>query len=190
MWQALVSSFGLVAISEMGDKTQLLAFSLAARFRAPGPILAGILVATIFNHALAATAGQWLAAQVDPRTLKMALAATFMAFGFWALKPDTLDEDEKERRGLGPFITTTILFFLAEMGDKTQLATVALAAQFQSAIVVTMGTTLGMMFSDGLAVLLGNRIAGHVQMRWVRFAAAAVFFLFGILALVSALRTS
>jgi putative Ca2+/H+ antiporter (TMEM165/GDT1 family) len=188
MLQAILSSFGLVALSEMGDKTQLLAFSLAARFRAPVQIMAGIFVATLLNHALASTAGAWAAAQVEPRMLQMALAATFLAFGFWTLKPDQLEEKRSDDDKYGPFVTTAFLFFLAEMGDKTQFATAALAAQFQSAAVVTLGTTLGMMLSDGLAVLLGDRLAAHVQMRWVRFAAASLFFAFGIVALIAALR--
>lgn len=179
MIQAILSSFFLVAVSEMGDKTQLLAFSLAARFKAPWTVMAGILAATIVNHGLASTFGAWIASQVSPNIMAMALAATFIGFGFWTLRPDTLDESDTKGR-FGVFMTTAVLFFLAEMGDKTQLATVALAAKYKSAVVVTIGTTFGMMFTDGLAVFLGERIAGKVQMKWIRYAAAALFFLFGI----------
>jgi putative Ca2+/H+ antiporter (TMEM165/GDT1 family) len=182
--QTIGSSFALVAVSEMGDKTQLLAFSLAARFKRPWPIMAGIFAATVLNHALASTVGQWIAAQVSPRGLAIALAVLFIGFGIWTLKPDTLNEDSKPAR-YGAFLTTAVLFFLAEMGDKTQLATVALAARFQSAALVTLGTTLGMMVTDGLAVFLGDRLASHVQMKWVRWVAAGLFFVFGIASALS-----
>jgi putative Ca2+/H+ antiporter (TMEM165/GDT1 family) len=186
--ETIGSSFLLVAASEMGDKTQLLAFSLAARYRRPWTVLGGILLATILNHLLAATAGSWIAAQVPPRILAGLLGAGFIAFGLWTLKPDTLDEARGPER-FGPFLTTTVLFFLAEMGDKTQLATVALAAQYRSVVAVTIGTTAGMLAADGLAVFLGERLAARVQMKWVRVAAAALFFAFGAVALVAALRT-
>lgn len=186
MFESLFSSFSLVAVSEMGDKTQLLAFSLAAKFRRPWPIMAGIFVATILNHALAASAGAWISAQITPKTMGIILGVLFIAFGIWTLKPDTLDEETKPHR-FGPFLTTTILFFLAEMGDKTQMATVALGARFSSATIVTIGTTLGMMVTDGLAVFLGDRIAHQVQMKWVRWFAASLFFIFGIWSLLSIL---
>lgn len=189
MLQAIVSSFALVAISEMGDKTQLLAFSLATRYRKPGPILAGIFVATVFNHALASTVGQWIAAQVSTHVLGWVLGLTFIAFGVWTLKPDTLDEGSGDHR-YGAFLTTAVLFFLAEMGDKTQLATVALAARFQSVIPVTIGTTAGMMVSDGLAVFLGEQLAERVQMKWVRWIAAALFFAFGTASIITSIAAS
>jgi putative Ca2+/H+ antiporter (TMEM165/GDT1 family) len=179
-WRAVASSFALVAASEMGDKTQLLAFSLAGRFRKPWTIMAGILVATVANHALASTVGVWIASRVSPRLMAGILAATFIAFGLWTLRPDTLDEKEGAGRG-GPFLTTVVLFFLAEMGDKTQLATVALAARYHSLLAVTCGTTLGMLVADGLAVAVGDRLATRVQSRWVRVAAASLFFVFGAL---------
>ena len=185
--EAIVSSFLLVAASEMGDKTQLLAFSLASRFRRPWTVMAGILVATVLNHALASSLGSFISANVPPRVMAGILAATFIGFGAWTLKPDTLDEEAGPGR-FGPFLTTAVLFFLAEMGDKTQLATVALAAQFRSVVMVTAGTTLGMLASDGLAVFLGDRLASKVQMRWVRWVAASLFFLFGAAALWTALR--
>ena len=184
---AITSSFALVALSEMGDKTQLLAFSLASRFKKPWPVMLGILVATVFNHGLASSLGAWVSSHVPARVMAGVLAAGFFAFGLWTLKPDDLEESKNAER-FGPFLTTVVLFFFAEMGDKTQLATVALAARFQSAVLVTIGTTLGMMVSDGLAVFLGDRLAGRVQSRWVRFAAAALFFVFGALSLWRALR--
>ncbi len=185
MIQSILSSFALVAVSEMGDKTQLLAFSLAARFKQPWAVMAGILTATLLNHALASTVGQWAAAQVSRGTMATVLAATFIAFGIWTLKPDSLDE-QKHQHKFGAFLTTTVLFFLAEMGDKTQLATVALAARFQSAALVTVGTTLGMLASDGLAVFLGEKLAEHAQNKWIRWSAAGLFFAFGIASAVTA----
>ena len=178
-WEAVFSSFTLVAASEMGDKTQLLAFSLASRFRRPWTIMVGILVATLANHALASSVGVWISARIPPRVMAGILAATFIGFGLWTLRPDTLDENEKPSR-FGPLLTTAVLFFLAEMGDKTQFATVALGARFHNAATVTLGTTLGMMASDGLAVFLGDRLATKVQGRWLRVVAACLFFLFGI----------
>jgi len=184
--EAIVSSFFLVAASEMGDKTQLLAFSLATRFRKPWAIMAGIFVATILNHALASSLGSWISSNVPQHVLAYILAATFIGFGLWTLKPDTLDEANGPER-FGAFATTVVLFFLAEMGDKTQLATVALAAQFNSVVMVTIGTTLGMLAADGLAVFLGERLAAKVQMKWIRWFAASLFFIFGAVALWSAL---
>ncbi len=185
--EAIIGSFVLVAASEMGDKTQLLAFSLASRFRKPWVVMAGILVATLANHALAASVGSWVSAHVPPRVMAGILAALFIGFGLWTLKPDTLDETASPAR-FGPFITTVILFFLAEMGDKTQFATVAVAARYQSVFWVTVGTTLGMMASNGLAVFLGEKLAGKVQAKWIRWSAASLFFLFGIVSLVAAVR--
>lgn len=171
----------------MGDKTQLLAFSLATRYRRPWVVMAGILTATILNHALAAAAGSWISAHVPARVMAGVLGATFVGFGVWTLKPDTLDGDARTSR-FGPYVTTTILFFLAEMADKTQLATVALAARYRSVVLVTIGTTLGMLLSDGLAVFLGERFAQRVPMHWLRRAAATLFFVFGAISLWAALR--
>jgi Ca2+/H+ antiporter, TMEM165/GDT1 family len=176
--EPILSSFLLVAASEMGDKTQLLAFSLASRYRRPWVVMAGILTATLLNHALASALGTWLAGRVPTRMLALLLAVTFIAFGVWTLKPDALEAEAKPGR-FGPFVTTALLFFLAEMADKTQLATVALAARYQSIVRVTVGTTLGMLLSDGLAVFLGDRLAARVQQRSIRLAAAGLFFLFG-----------
>jgi putative Ca2+/H+ antiporter (TMEM165/GDT1 family) len=176
--EPIVSSFLLVAVSEMGDKTQLLAFSLSSRYRRPWVVMAGILVATVLNHALAASVGTWVSEQVPPRVMAGILAATFVGFGLWTLKPDTLEES-KGPSGFGPFLTTAVLFFLAEMGDKTQLATVALSARYRSVVLVTVGTTLGMLAADGLAVFLGEKLAERVSMKGIRIAAAGIFFAFG-----------
>ena len=186
-WQALGSSFALVAASEMGDKTQLLAFSLAGKFRRPWVVMAGILVATVANHSLASTVGVLIAARVSTRVMAAILAATFIVFGLWTLRPDTLDENEKPSR-FGPFLTTVVLFFLAEMGDKTQLATVALGARYHDFVSVTAGTTMGMLVADGLAVAVGDRLASRVQSRWVRGEAASLFFAFGAVSAWSAWR--
>ena len=176
---AILSSFLLVAAAEMGDKTQLLAFSLASRFRRPWTVMGGVLVATLVNHALAAGVGTWVSTHVPARLLAAVLAVLFVGFGVWALLPDRIEEHDRPSR-FGPFLTTAVLFFLAEMGDKTQLATMALGARFQSVVPVTIGTTLGMLVADGLAVLLGDRLASRVQARWVRWIAAALFLAFGL----------
>jgi putative Ca2+/H+ antiporter (TMEM165/GDT1 family) len=185
--RSIVTSFLLVAVSEMGDKTQLLALTLASRYRRPWIVMAGILVATLLNHTLAAAVGSWVSEHVPARTMAAVLAATFIGFGFWTLVPDRLEEDARPDP-YGPFLTTTVLFFLAEMADKTQLATVALAARFQSVALVTVGTTLGMLASDGLAVFLGDRLAERVPMRWIRAVAAGLFFAFGAASAWSAAR--
>ncbi len=185
--EAILASFVLVAACEMGDKTQLLAFSLATRFRRPWTVMAGILTATLANHALASEVGSWVSGHVTERVMAAILAVTFVAFGIWTLMPDTLDDAEGPGR-FGPYVTTVVLFFLAEMGDKTQLATVALAARFRSVALVTTGTTLGMLASDGLAVFLGEKLASRLSMKWVRRGAAAIFFAFGAVSAWAALR--
>ncbi len=189
MLETIVSSFTLVAASEMGDKTQLLAFSLAARFKRPWPVMAGIFVATILNHALAAFTGRWIAHIFNQTALEYVLGVSFIIFGFWTLLPDSFDDEAKHPK-LDPFLTTAVLFFLAEMGDKTQFATIALGARFQSFWLVTIGTTMGMMVTDGLAVFLGEKLAEKVKMQWVRGFAAFLFFLFGVISLVHAMRAS
>ena len=185
----LWSSFLLVALAEMGDKTQLLALTLASRYRRPWTVLAGVLVATVANHALAASVGVGVAGAVPPRVLGVGVAVGFFAFGAWTLVPDRPSEPGARDRW-GPFVTTTLLFFVVEMGDKTQLATVALGARFHSTVLVTMGTTLGMLAADGLAVFGGGALAARLPMRSLRWAAAALFWIFGLLALASALRGS
>ncbi len=187
MLETIVTSFFLVAASEMGDKTQLLALTLATRYRRPWIIMAGILTATLANHTLAAGVGSWVSAHVPPRVMAGVLAATFVAFAIWTLVPDTFEEGER-KDPYGPYLTTTFLFFLAEMADKTQLATIALAARFQSVVLVTAGTTLGMLASDGLAVFLGDRLAARVPMKVLRAFAAALFFAFGAVSAWAAFR--
>lgn len=177
--EAILNSFLLVAATEMGDKTQLLAFVLASRFRNPLAVLSGIFVATVLNHLLAAFFGQWIAAQISPQMLKWILSATFFAFAVWILIPDK-DEDGLQDSKFGAFLTTVITFFLAEMGDKTQLSTVALAANYSSVTLVTIGTTMGMMFSDGLAVIFGEKLTQKISMKWIRYFSAVLFFGFGI----------
>jgi putative Ca2+/H+ antiporter (TMEM165/GDT1 family) len=184
--EIISSSFLLVFLSEMGDKTQLLAFSLATRFRRPWAIMAGILVATVLNHALASFSGSWIATHVPPNIMKIVLGVSFIAFGIWALFPDSAPESSREQNRFGPFLTTTVLFFLAEMGDKTQLATVALGARYASPVLVTLGTTLGMLGADGLAVFLSEKLVKRVQTRTLRWIAAGLFFAFGIISLIAA----
>ena len=182
--EALAVSTALVALAEMGDKTQLLSFVLAAKLKRPWPIIAGIFLATLANHFLAGWVGAWLATLVSPVTLKWIVALSFFAFGLWALKPDTLD-GEREYSGGSAFLTTLVAFFLVEMGDKTQLATVALAARFDSLAAVVMGTTLGMLIANAPAVWLGEVLAQKVDMKWMRRIAALLFVLLGVLTLAA-----
>lgn len=177
--EAIINSFLLVFISEMGDKTQLLALVLAARFRKPLPIMFGILVATILNHALASYVGSFITNYISAEILKWVLASTFVGFGLWMLVPDK-DEGFEDKHKWGPFLTTTVAFFFAEMGDKTQLATVALGAKFIAPWSVTLGTTLGMLGADGLAVFFGHKFTDRVPMKLVHRIASALFILFGI----------
>jgi len=170
--------FLLVLVSEMGDKTQLLALVLALRFRRPWPIMAGILVATLANHGLASWLGAAAAAWIGPVALKWGLACVFFGFAAWLLVPDK-DEGLDERPRGGVFWTTVVLFFLAEMGDKTQLATIALGARYADPLLVTAGTTLGMLAADGLAVAFGDKLTARIPMDWVRRAASLLFALFG-----------
>jgi putative Ca2+/H+ antiporter (TMEM165/GDT1 family) len=181
MFEAFLTSTVLVAVAEIGDKTQLLSFVLAARLRKPGAIIAGIFVATVLNHALAGSVGVWLAQMISPQWLPWITGMVFIAFGLWTLHPDSLDDDPKMHRA-GAFVTTTIAFFIAEMGDKTQLATVALGAQFQGALVaVVMGTTIGMMLANVPAVLIGERLAQRLPLTTIRWIAAALFIATGAL---------
>ena len=180
--EALLVSTGLVAIAEIGDKTQLLAILLAARFRKPWPILAGILVATLANHAMAATVGALASQFFEGPWVKWALGAAFIAFAVWALIPDKFEEDEAppERSGQSIFWTTAVAFFLVEMGDKTQVATVALAARFHDIIMVAAGTTLGMMLANAPAVWLGEAAATKLPLKMIRYLAAASFAAIGV----------
>ena len=177
---AFLVSTGVVALAEVGDKTQLLALVLAARFRRPLPIIAGIFFATLANHAFAGAVGQWLTQLVSPDVLRWILGLSFIAMGVWALIPDKLDEGANRDRRLGAFGTTLIAFFLVEMGDKTQIATVALAARYDALAAVVMGTTLGMMIANVPAVMLGNFTAEKLPVRAIHIAAAILFALLGI----------
>jgi Ca2+/H+ antiporter, TMEM165/GDT1 family len=187
--EAFLVSTGIVALGEMGDKTQLLALLLAARFRRPWPIVAGILVATLANHAAAAAVGGWIAAQMGPTVLRWVIGLGFLAMAAWMLIPDKIDDDlagERPRLGLtGVFGTTLVAFFLAEMGDKTQIATVALAARFPDLWAVVAGTTLGMMIANVPAVFLGERVARAVPMAWVHGVSAVIFAVLGVLTLMN-----
>ncbi len=183
-FEAFAVSTGVVALGEIGDKTQLLALLLAARFRKPVPIVLGILVATLANHAGAAALGDWLTRQIDPQWMRWILGASFLAVAVWMLIPDKADEVEGGSTGRwGVFGLTVVAFFLAEMGDKTQIATVMLAAKYQALVTVTAGTTLGMMIANVPAVLLGERATRFVPMQVVHRIAAAVFAVLGVLVL-------
>lgn len=184
--EAFLISTGIVALAEIGDKTQLLAFILAAKFRKPWPIILGILAATIANHAFAGAVGAWLTSLVSPETLRWTLGISFLAMAVWTLIPDKMEEEEAGLVRFGVFGTTLIAFFLAEMGDKTQVATVALAAQYQTVVTVVAGTTLGMMLANVPAVLLGDRIAHRMPVRLVHALAAALFAILGVATLAGA----
>ena len=173
-------STGIVALAEIGDKTQLLAFVLAARFQRPLPIVFGILIATLLNHSVAAGVGSWVTSLVTPETMRWILGISFIAMAAWMLIPDKLNKDDIKLARLGVFCTTLVAFFLVEMGDKTQIATVALAAQYQSLYAIVAGTTLGMMIANVPAVYLGERIADRLPVTLVHRIAAAVFAILGI----------
>ena len=183
---ALWTSFLVVALAEMGDKTQLVALALATRYRRPWTVMLGILLATVANHALAATAGVWVSRLLPPGALAWALALSFIGFGVWTLVPDRAPTTDAPGRW-GPLLTTTVVFFLAEMGDKTQRATVALGARFESAGLVTVGTTLGMLVADGLVVFGGSQLTRVVSPATLRRAAAGLFLVLGLLALAGVL---
>jgi Ca2+/H+ antiporter, TMEM165/GDT1 family len=179
--EALAVSTGVVALGEIGDKTQLLALVLAARYRKPLPIIAGILVATLANHAGASALGAWLTHVIDPDWMRWGLGASFIAVALWMLVPDRADAVHQREPGrLGVFALTTVAFFLAEMGDKTQIATVMLAAKYQDLVLVTAGTTLGMMLANVPAVLFGDRVLTRMPVQWVHRVAAIVFASIGV----------
>jgi Ca2+/H+ antiporter, TMEM165/GDT1 family len=178
---SLLTSTGVVALAEMGDKTQLLAFLLAARFRKPVPIIAGILAATLLNHGLAGAVGAWITQLLTPVMLRWSVGLLFLGMAVWTLIPDRIEEEESRAAGrLGVFGATFITFFLAEMGDKTQIATIAMAAQFDSAVLVVAGTTLGMLIADVPAVFLGERFSKRIPMRLVHGVAAVMFAALGV----------
>jgi len=184
--EALLISTGVVAVAEIGDKTQLLALVLAARFRKPIPIILGILIATLANHALAAWLGSLVAGWLGAEVLRWILGVSFLAMAVWILIPDAVDGDTGSASRFGPLIATIVTFFLLEIGDKTQIATVALSARFNDLLLVTVGTTLGMMLANVPAVLLGETAATRVPLKLVHGIAAAIFAVLGLLALVNA----
>ncbi|MEO7851338.1 MAG: TMEM165/GDT1 family protein [Rubrivivax sp.] len=187
MGEAFAVSTGAVALGEIGDKTQLLALLLAARYRKPLPIMLGILVATLANHAGAAAVGTWLSRALDPQWLRWGLGLSFLAVAAWLLVPDRAEEITADGPGrLGVFGITVVAFFLAEMGDKTQLATVMLAARYDALWVVTAGTTLGMLIANLPVVLLGERVIRWIPLHWVHRLAAAAFAVLGLLVLAGA----
>jgi putative Ca2+/H+ antiporter (TMEM165/GDT1 family) len=182
--EALLISCGVVALAEIGDKTQLLALVLAARYRRPLPIILGIAVATLANHAIAGALGAWLARLVSPVALRWVLGLSFLAMAVWTLIPDRYEEQAARPPRFGVFGATLIAFFLLEMGDKTQIATVALAARYPSLLAVVAGTTVGMLLANVPAVLLGEVAARKLPMRLVHGAAAALFAVLGVLILL------
>ena len=183
--ESLVVSTGVVALAEIGDKTQLLAFILAARFKKPLPIILGILVATLINHGLAGALGAWITATISPNVLRWVLGASFIAMAIWTMIPDKIEEEETQfAQRFGVFGATFITFFLAEMGDKTQIATVAMAAHYTAPLMVVMGTTLGMLIADVPAVFAGDKLANKIPMKLVHAIAAAVFLALGVATLL------
>ncbi|REH35851.1 putative Ca2+/H+ antiporter (TMEM165/GDT1 family) [Paraperlucidibaca baekdonensis] len=181
---AFLISTGIVALAEIGDKTQLLAFMLAAKFRKPAPIIFGILVATLLNHGMAGALGTWIPHLLDAAILRWVLGIGFIVMAIWILIPDKLDEGDAKFVSLGVFGTTVVAFFLAEMGDKTQIATVALAAQYQSFTAVVLGTTVGMLLANAPAVLLGNKFANSLPISWIHRVVAAIFAIMGLVVLL------
>ncbi|MES2662026.1 MAG: TMEM165/GDT1 family protein [Pseudomonadota bacterium] len=185
MLEALFISTFIIAIAEIGDKTQLLSFILAARYQKPLPIIFGIFAATIINHALAGFLGKWISSFVHPNILQWILGVSFIAMGLWSLIPDKF-EDTSSIKNRSIFISTFITFFIAEMGDKTQIATAMLAIKYNALIMVVIGTTLGMMLTNIPAVLLGNKINQWISMTWIRRIAAMIFIGMGVLTLINA----
>jgi len=182
---ALLVSTGVVALAEIGDKTQLLAFILAARFKKPLPIIVGILLATLINHGIAGLIGAWINSTINPEVLRWILGISFIGMAVWTLIPDKIEEEESLLGSkYGVFGATVITFFLAEMGDKTQIATVALAANYGTPLLVVIGTTLGMLIADVPAVFLGAKFANKIPMKLVHSLAAAIFAILGMLTLL------
>lgn len=185
--ESLFVSTGVVALAEIGDKTQLLAFLLATRFKKPLPIIAGILVATLLNHSMAGALGAWITATLSPEVLRWILGLSFIGMAIWTLIPDKIEEEEMQvAKKFGVFGATLITFFLAEMGDKTQIATVAMAAHYSSPVLVVIGTTLGMLIADVPAVFIGDRFAAKIPMKLVHGIAAAMFAAMGVATLLGA----
>ncbi len=185
--ESLLVSTGVVALAEIGDKTQLLAFILAARFKKPMPIILGILAATVVNHGLAGALGAWITSTIRPEILRWILGASFIGMAIWTLIPDKIEEEETQiAQRFGVFGATLITFFLAEMGDKTQIATIAMAAHYADPLLVVIGTTLGMLIADVPAVFVGDKLATRIPMKLVHTIAAAIFAVLGALTLLGA----
>jgi putative Ca2+/H+ antiporter (TMEM165/GDT1 family) len=185
--ESLLISCGVVTLAEIGDKTQLLALILAARFKKPTPIILGILAATIANHGLAGAVGAWISATVSPDILRWILSLSFIGMAIWTMIPDKIEEEETQiATKFGVFSATLITFFLAEMGDKTQVATVALAAHYAVPLLVVLGTTLGMLIADVPAVFIGDKLANKIPMKVVHSIAAAIFAILGLATLIGA----
>lgn len=183
--ESLLVSTGVVALAEIGDKTQLLAFLLAARFKKPLPIIAGIFIATIFNHGLAGALGAWITSLLTPEVLRWVLGLSFLGMAAWTLVPDKIEEDETSVASrFGVFGATLVTFFLAEMGDKTQVATVAMAAHYPDPLLVVAGTTLGMLIADVPAVFAGDKLAAKIPLKLVHGIAAAMFAALGLATLL------
>jgi len=178
--ESLFVSTGVVALAEIGDKTQLLAVMIAARFKRPVPIILGILCTTIVNHGLAGALGAWITATASPEGLRWVLGASFLGMAAWTMIPDKIEEETQVARRFGVFGATLITFFLAEMGDRTQIATVAMAAHYANPFLVVVGTTLGMLFADVLAVFVGEKLAAKIPMKLGHSIAAAIFALLGV----------
>jgi Ca2+/H+ antiporter, TMEM165/GDT1 family len=185
--ETLLVSTGVVALAEIGDKTQLLAFILAARFKKPLPITAGILCATVVNHGLAGALGAWITATTSAEILRWVLGASFIGMAVWTMIPDKIEEEETHiAQRLGVFGATLLTFFLAEMGDKTQIATIAMAAHYANPVVVVVGTTLGMLIADVPAVFAGDKLAAKIPMKLVHSIAASIFAVLGVATLLGA----
>jgi Ca2+/H+ antiporter, TMEM165/GDT1 family len=185
--ESLFVSTGVVALAEIGDKTQLLAFLLATRFKKPLPIIAGILVATLLNHSMAGALGAWITATLSPEVLRWILGLSFIGMAIWTLIPDKIEDEEMQvAKRFGVFGATLVTFFLAEMGDKTQIATVAMAAHYPDPVLVVIGTTLGMLIADVPAVFIGDRFAARIPMKLVHGIAAGMFAVMGLATLFGA----
>lgn len=185
--ESLLVSTGVVALAEIGDKTQLLAFLLAARFKKPVPIILGILAATVVNHGLAGALGAWITHSISPDILRWVLGASFIGMAIWTMIPDKIEDEETQvAKRFGVFGATLITFFLAEMGDKTQIATIAMAAHYADPLLVVIGTTLGMLIADVPAVFVGDKLANKIPMKLVHSVAAAVFAVLGVATLLGA----
>jgi putative Ca2+/H+ antiporter (TMEM165/GDT1 family) len=186
--EALLVSVTTIAVAEMGDRTQLLSLILAARYGRPWPILAGILLATIANHAAAGFIGVWFGRFLQPHVLDLVVGASLIVMALWTLKPDKLDEEVKTLNSSGVFLATLVAFFIAEIGDKTQIATVALAAAYTNLVAVVAGTTCGMLLANAPVVFLGKAFAHRLPLRAIRFGAAALFAVLGVVFVVRGWR--